>query len=280
MAINPYDDLDIYDVDVGDTLTEEQIVAAARGTIDPRGSTNSSANYGEWNGPDVIETVVTQGQQAQSATWASVEEANDWRVRLSIPSIPSFADSPLLAPLVKSNNSFVFPYTPSIVLGQSATYNALTPVHSNYPFHVYQHSSIEPITINGDFYVETARDAAYWVGAVHYLRSMTKMFYGESSNTGNPPPIVKLNGYGDFVFNDIPVVITNFTVELLGDVDYVSLRSGGIGDSGSGTSTAHVPTQSIISVTCQPIYSRKKVSKFSLDSFVRGEYITNKGGFI
>ena len=267
---DPYPNYD----DFGDEINSQE------GIIDSNRSTDQSYHgYDEIVLPPV-EAATTSQSQSASATWKSGSEPDDWRVRLSLPLIESFQNSPLLAPLVKSNNALVFPYTPTIIMAQSANYNALSPVHSNYPFYSYQNSSIEPITINGDFYVETARDAAYWVGAVQYLRSVTKMFYGESSNLGNPPPVVKLNGYGDFVFNNIPVVITNFTVELLGDVDYISVESGGVGSSGSGKSVTHVPTQSVISVTCQPIYSRKEVSKFSLDDFVKGDYVLNGKGFI
>ena len=33
---------------------------------------------------------------------------------------------------------------------------------------------------------------------------------------------VKLNGYGDYVFNNVPVVITTFTVDMPSEVDYIA----------------------------------------------------------
>jgi hypothetical protein len=36
----------------------------------------------------------------------------------------------------------------------------------------------------------------------------------------------------------------------------------------------------MISVTCQPIYSRRKVAKFSLDKFIAGDSIINGDGFL
>ena len=60
--------------------------------------------------------------------------------------------------------------------------------------------------LSGDFFIQNGVEANYWVGAMHYLRSCTKMFYGgDASEIGAPPPVVKLNGYGDFVFNDVPL---------------------------------------------------------------------------
>ena len=51
------------------------------------------------------------------------------------------------------------------------------------------------------------------------------MFSGGSA-AGNPPPIVNLNGYGDYVFNNVPVVIKSFEVSLPNDVDYIETTVG------------------------------------------------------
>ena len=151
----------------------------------------------------------------------------------------------------------------------TANYNALHPTHSNYPFPAYKNSQVSSLTIIGEFFVENAKEAEYWVAATHYLRSVTKMAYGKTSNQGSPPPVVKLNGYGDFVFNNIPVTVTYFTVDLPSDVDYIQCD---IGENGTW-----VPVRSAINVQVQPTYSRKSITKFSLDKFVNGGYIGNKG---
>ena len=41
-----------------------------------------------------------------------------------------------------------------------------------------------------------------------------------------------------------------------------------------------VPISSMVSVTCQPIYSRRKVARFSLDDFVNGGSLVDGDGFI
>jgi len=207
-----------------------------------------------------------------TAQWSASGPDSDWRVRLSVPS--QFGNSRLLSPLSRTGG-LVFPYTPSIIIGHSASYNQLHPVHTNYPFQVYENSRTDDIVITGDFTVENAEEGRYWVAAVHYLRSVTKMFYGDGENSGAPPPLVKLNGYGDYVFNNVPCVVTNFTVDLPSDVDYISCV---IESESSGMSWA--PTQSIISVTLQPTYSRSRVSEFNLNDFVNGKYVTNGTGFI
>lgn len=202
------------------------------------------------------------------ANWGSESEL-DWRVRLSVPS--SYKSSPLLQPLLETDG-FMFPYTPQIMIEHSANYNSLHPTHSNYPFPAYENSQVNAMTLIGDFFVENEQEGRYWVAAVHYLRSITKMAYGATSNQGSPPPLVKLNGYGDYVFKNVPVVVQMFTVELPSDVDYIQI---GVGENGTW-----VPTRSSISVVVMPTYSRKSVTKFSLDSFVNGSYVINGKGFI
>jgi len=77
------------------------------------------------------------------------------------------------------------------------------------------------------FYVEDAVQAQYWLAAVHYFRSVTKMYTGDTGQTsGNPPPIVLLNGYGDYVFKNIPVVVKGFSLELPQDVNYIATTAG------------------------------------------------------
>jgi len=209
-----------------------------------------------------------QTKTMTDSTWGTKSEA-DWRVKLSVPS--TMASSPLLNPL-KETNGLVFPYTPQIMMQHDASYNQISPVHSNYPYFAYQNSDPKAMVVTGHFLIENAVEAEYWIAAVHYLRSVTKMAYGETSNKGAPPPLVKLTGYGNFVLPNVPVIITNFTVNLEPDVDYMKVD---IGQQGSW-----VPLSSMISVTCQPIYSRRKVAQFSLDAFVRGDSLYNGDGFI
>jgi hypothetical protein len=111
---------------------------------------------------------------------------------------------------------------------------------------------------------------------------MTKMFFGEGENSGSPPPIIKLSGYGDYVFNNVPVAVTQFSVELPKDVDYIPssflIPQGIQGTTGAG----YVPVKSVFTVTLLPMYSRESVRKFNLNDFATGQLInpTNGRGFI
>jgi len=146
---------------------------------------------------------------------------SDWRVRLSIPSIDSFSSSPILAPL-RAAGGAVFPYTPSIRISNSANYDATKPLHQNFAFQSYVNSQADSINITAPFYCEDSTQAAYWVSMLHFLRSVTKMFSGQDALAGNPPPILYFSAYGDFVFKNIPVVVTNVSVDLDAASDYIA----------------------------------------------------------
>jgi hypothetical protein len=224
------------------------------------------------------------------ATWAAGN--TDWRVRLNFPTAAGSAfasgESSIMAPLFQNGmNALIFPFTPTVTMTHTANYNSLDVTHSNYPFLSYQNSKVEQITITGEFYCETGVDAAYWVAAVHYLRSVTKMAFGDSGgDTGQPPPVLKLNGYGDYVFNNLPVVVKSFTVELPNDVDYISsgIWAGNVprvddeGNPYPAAKTGYAPTKSIITVVVLPIYSRTQQRQFNLGEFVRGSYVLGPSG--
>lgn len=146
---------------------------------------------------------------------------DDWRVRLSLPNWLSFRNSPVLKPL-QNAGGLIFPYTPTIQMKSAANYQPESITHNNYSFTTYKNSNPGIITINAPMNVEDSDEALYWIAAVHYLRSVTKMFTGYDPKAGNPPPLVFLNGYGNYVFKNIPVVVTSFDCQLPNDCDYIS----------------------------------------------------------
>ena len=233
------------------------------------------------------------GVKANASATFRKSVQQDWRVKLSIPNIEPFKTAPMLANLQKTGG-LVFPYTPTIIVAHSANYNTMAPTHTNYPYFAYQNSQVDQLVITGDFFVQNGVEAQYWVSALHYLRSMTKMFYGgEAETLGAPPPVVHLSGYGDYIFNKVPVIITQFTIDLPQDVDYIATgHPQGVNEvppnhpeakqaatDKRANNIGWAPAQSLITVTVQPIYSRREVEQFSLNKYVKGGYVGD-GGFI
>ena len=234
------------------------------------------------------------------AKWSGRSDKRDWRVRLQVPDGPltkffDFENNPIMNPLAESNGMF-WPLTPAVVIQHSANYNAMDQVHSNFPHQAYQNSQVDSLNIIGEFPVQNSEDAKHWVATVNFLRTATKMFFGRDDDTGlkgNPPPILHLSGYGDHMFQKVPVVLNSFNVELRSGIDYISTKQEATPfqttpqnvhfDVNSSESQTWAPTLSNISVLITPIYSRETLKNFSMKKFVRGE-LNGKGdnevGFI
>ena len=234
------------------------------------------------------------------AKWSGRSDKKDWRVRLQVPDGPltkffDFGNNPILQPLADSQGMF-WPLTPSMIIQHSSNYNAMDQIHSNYPHQAYQNSQVDSINIIGEFPVQNQQDAKHWVATVNFLRTATKMFFGSEQGLdglkGNPPPILHLSGYGDHMYNKVPVVVNTYNLELRQGIDYISTKQSDIysqrpanvnimnQDSDSQT---WAPTLSNISVLVTPIYSRESIKNFSMKKFVRGELNgkgSNEVGFI
>jgi hypothetical protein len=154
------------------------------------------------------------------ATFGGDANANDWRARLSLANWTSFKSSPVLKPL-KDAGGLILPYTPKITIASSASYQPIDTVHTNYQFQAFKNSDPGHIQIEGPMYVEDATQGLYWIAMVHYLRSLTKMFAGNDSKAGNPPPVIFFNAYGNFVFKNVPVVVTKMSITMPNDCDYI-----------------------------------------------------------
>jgi len=233
--------------------------------------------------------------QSAKAKWSGRSGAQDWRVRLTLPPQSPFKNmlldyNELLAPLQKSNGVF-WPVTPAVIVQNSANYNALAQTHSNYPFQAYQNSQVDTISIVGEFPVQNSEDAKHWIATVKFLRTMSKMAFGKSSYKGSPPPIMHLSGYGDHVYDKVPVVINQFSVELRPGIDYISTNqqsqsSRAIGvdkfdnyvlDENKIEDSSWAPTISTISCMVTPVYSRDTVKNFSLKKFADGSLDKERG---
>lgn len=231
----------------------------------------------------------------------------DWRVRVSSNS-QALPYSGIMSPL-DLTKGVVFPYTPQISVTHQANYTPQKFTHSNYPAFSYENSEVQSIQITADFTVQNSNEAEYLLACIYFFRSSTKMFFGSGNNVGNPPPLVFLDGYGSHYFPHVPCLVTQFTHTMPSDVDYIETQSqmsqnskagaiaqspitarygmnsmqalkigvgggGGGGNSGGGSSSTRVPTVSQITVSLQPVYSKKVIAgNFSLEKFSQGGLI-------
>jgi hypothetical protein len=164
-------------------------------------------------------------------------ESGDWRVRISLAANANYlykdpniisgggSRSSVLAPLALTDG-VLFPYTPEITTAYRADYDNYSLTHSNYRGYFYKSSFVDAVNISADFTAQDTSEANYMLAMIHFFRSVTKMFYGRDIQAGAPPPMVYLNGLGQFQYNNHPCLVSQFNYSLPNNVDYV--RAGSV----------------------------------------------------
>jgi hypothetical protein len=180
------------------------------------------------------------------------------------------AANPVFAPL-SAVGGMLFPYTPTISVSHRANYELEGLLHSNYSTPYFTNSTVDSINIQGRFTAQNESEAQYIMAMIHFFRTVTKMFYGNSSNKGSPPPVLFLDAHGKYMFDHIPVVVREFQYTLPNDVNYISAKVAG--------KPVKVPSDLNITVDLIPTYSRNQISSlFGLDKFAKGELLTSGSG--
>jgi len=177
--------------------------------------------------------LVTQARAQQTVRELRNNKAqsSDWRVRLRLApnsnylyNDPSPSGPGILQPL-KATDGVIFPYTPSIETAYKANYDPYDLTHSNHRGYFYKGSYVDAVNVRGTFTAQDSKEADYLLAVIHFFRSCTKMFYGNDQQRGSPPPLVYLNGYGDYQFSEHPCVVSQFNYTLPPDVDYIRAQS-------------------------------------------------------
>lgn len=207
--------------------------------------------------------------------------SNDHRVRIKVPPEYLTYTTGGFGNALQAVGGILFPYTPQINYDVRADYSSVNPTHSNYTQYFYQRSAVGTITISGRFTVQNDGDAVNYISTIYLLKSLMKMPFGSRSNggdamAGSPPPVCRLYGYGSYIFENVPVALTNYRVDLPENVDYYTMNKGST-DSRHGRNT--VPILSTIAVTCIPVYSRAEMQKFSVKSYLNDRQFI-KGGYL
>lgn len=198
--------------------------------VGPTGGNESTVNIGtDENRGGNLEAATLQRAREQQAIQAQFQAPadGDWRVRLKLAPSATYLymdnNNTLLSPL-KASNGVVFPYMPTISTSYNAEYSDTSLTHSNYKGYFYNHSNVGDVQISGIFTAQDTREATYLLAVIHFFRSVTKMFYGQDAQRGSPPPLVYLQGLGEYQFNNHPCVVKSFNYSLPNDVDYIRTK--------------------------------------------------------
>ncbi len=214
---------------------------------------------------------------------AGEQQPQDMRVKIRVPKnyLTLYTKGPGNKDGVLGEfGGIIFPYQPSISYEHKAEYNMQTPLHSNYTQYFYKNSQVTPINISGKFSVSNENEAIVYIATVHLLRSLTKMRFGGSTgdaDSGAPPPVCRLDAYGTFMLQNVPVVINSFKIDLTENMDFYTLgkRSGSLANT-LYEKTA-VPILSTISIGLLPVYSRDEIQKFNVTQWLNEKYVRKAG---
>lgn len=204
----------------------------------------------------------------------------------------------ILHPLWETRG-MIWPYTPDVTTGASAAYSSYHFTHSNYPFWNFQNSMPQPIQVTGTFTGQTNEEGRYLIAVLRFLRGVTMMEFGIPAAlrgvAGTPPPVLRFNYLGSHMFNNLPVIVTDFSFTMQRDVDYTEVQipdsdgtlsrglAGAFNDAIFGEAVVTegnrtwVPTRMEMTVSLQIQQNTRNVREnFDLNAFKRGDLI-NKG---
>lgn len=216
------------------SLTAEQLnaIAASQG-VDAgdagAGDVTDAELFAAENSSDPVAAGVFNAQRQQvRSDRRRVTNNGDWRVRLRLAPLSKYlynAPSPGILKPLQVTDGIIFPYTPTISTAYRANYSPYDLTHSNYRGYFYTNSFVDAINLTATFTAQDTNDANYLLAVIHFLRSATKMFYGQDAERGSPPPVVFLSGLGEYQFNEHSCLISQFQYNLPADVDYIRAGS-------------------------------------------------------
>lgn len=207
--------------------------------------------------------------------------------------------SPILQ-YIRETNGMVWPYQPLITYGQEVDYKSMELTHANQDIYAYHRTPSVKIAVDGEFSVQNQKEGLYAMACIHYLRTITKMYFGEDAPgnraIGTPPPVMLFDAYGSYMFNALPVIITNFTIGLPKDVDYVPIDMTGMTEILQGVgrwqsltnpyfrdanyaNIAWLPSLFNIQVQLIVQNTPSRLRQFNLGSFRQGSLL-QKGGWV
>lgn len=204
----------------------------------------------------------------------------------------------LMAPLIETNG-MVFPYQPSIQYQQEVMYSQMEMVHTNQELHSYVRTPALKLTVEGDFTCQNQNEGRYALGCIHFLRTVSKMWFGgqsseATSKQGTPPPVLLFDAYGQYMFNNLPVIVTQFSVSLpkepdyfpvkVSNEDFLSARAANLisrpnSRLEAATGYAWLPVQFSISVQLTVQNTPRKLRSFDMSEFRTGQLL-KQGGWV
>ena len=177
-------------------------------------------------------------------------------------------------------NGIIFTYTPAMMQAAfSANYGTYDTTHSVYQQQYYVNTPNPTISMQAYFVSNTIKEAKYNIACLHFLKTMTKMDYGKTSNmAGTPPPVLHFRAYGEYNYKNVPVVVSGVDYTFADDVDLITVEVplGTQRFGASDTTSVSIPASFAVSITMVMQQNPAKVSSnFSFANYASGSTLKN-----
>ena len=171
-------------------------------------------------------------------------------------------------------NGLLFPYTPAITVTQAVEYGSMQLTHTIGDIQTYSHTPSVTISLSAKFTVQNQREGRYALAALHLLRVISKMYFGEQDKAaglaGLPPPVMIFTGYGSYMFNNLPVILKSHSYTFDEHMDMVTVNTNG--------GIARLPPLFTVSIDLAVQQTPKAMREyFSLDKFRTGALMRQNG---
>lgn len=209
----------------------------------------------------------------------------------------------ILTPLY-ATGGLMFPYTPTIQVAGDTDWTPHALTHTNYDIYSYQRTPSATISLTGKFTVQNQREGEYALACIHFLRTVGKMYYGEQDsssynpvaattttpttkattsdatstaaataqyNAGLPPPVLRLRGYGLYMFSDLRCVLKGYNFSFEENMDLITIQTS----SGADIMLPPMFTLTVSLLLQQNPQNLRK--NFKLDDFRTGKLMRQVG---
>lgn len=162
----------------------------------------------------------------------------------------------------------VFDVMPTISESRSATYDSPQIIHHPGEILKYKSTANRTWRLETRLISRTPEEAAANLKTINIIRSWVMPYYGEGtalgtegSKLGAPPPILKLEGYGEKMIGPISCVLESYSWNFPNDVDYIRVEGDEI----------PFPVILNISLDLKEALSPAEFSGFDLVAYRKGE---------
>ena len=251
-------------------ISTEAIVGNGPSQPNPFGATDLNAV--------VANNLSLGGGTGGTAVASNADTGTDYRVRIRAGSSASQVEQVLgkndptsnILSILYETNGLMFPYTPTIAVSQSVNWDPMSLVGTNFDVLSYQRTPSVTISVTGIFTTQNQREGEYLMAVIHFLRVVTKSYYGvtdaKKGLAGVPPPVLYFEGHGNFIFNKIPCVIKSYSFSFEEGID------SNVFTARMTSLKARLPAKMSIQMELGvQINPDKQKNIFSLDSFRSGK---------